>query len=84
MPPFDDSVASQSIKAKFGVTATFTKLHEFIQADGLTSQPDLIQLGDWINLEGGREVATYLAGSPPYLESVTRGVLYSAEEAVWP
>jgi hypothetical protein len=56
-----------SIKAKFGITETgtagvraaFTALHRFIQAGGLSSSPDVIRLGDWIDLEGGLEVAAY-------------------------
>jgi hypothetical protein len=34
-----------------GVTDTFKKLHEFIQMGGLTERPDVINLGDYINLD---------------------------------
>jgi hypothetical protein len=56
-----------SIKAKFNVTETgrtgvakaFSELHTFIQAGGLANQPNIIKLGDWIDLEGGLAVSPY-------------------------
>jgi hypothetical protein len=56
-----------SIKAKFGITTTditsvkdsFNALHGFIEGGGLASMSDVIQLGDWIDLEGGLIVAEY-------------------------
>jgi hypothetical protein len=63
------NVANKSIKDKFGVkaagedgvTATFTALHNFIQAGGLTNNKtnDVIKTGDWIDLEGGLKVNEY-------------------------
>jgi hypothetical protein len=61
---------SGSIKEKFGITTegtsgavteTFTALHEFIKAGGLTNDKtkDMIVLGDWIDLEAGLEVSPY-------------------------
>jgi hypothetical protein len=38
-------------EGKAGVTATFTALSAFIQSGGLTSQPDFVRLGDYIDLE---------------------------------
>jgi hypothetical protein len=60
-----------SIKSKFGVTSTgtagvkdtFTRLSAFIKAGGLTSQSGVINLGDWIDLEGGITVAAYTDSS---------------------
>jgi hypothetical protein len=65
--------STKSIKEKFGietegttaVTKTFNALHEFIKAGGLTNEntSSVIQLGDWIDLEGGLEIAAnYDAG----------------------
>jgi hypothetical protein len=61
-----------SIRKKFGVPATatgtagvtvaFSALHEFIQAGGLASQPNIIKLGDYINLDGELTVAAYSGG----------------------
>jgi hypothetical protein len=56
-----------SIKEKFGITKTgtdgvkaaFNALHGFIEGDGLDALPDVIQLGNWIDLEGGLTVAGY-------------------------
>jgi hypothetical protein len=45
-----------------GVTETFTRLSQFIKADGLTSQSGVINLGDWIDLEGGITVNAYPSG----------------------
>jgi hypothetical protein len=70
-----------SIKTKFGitttgtagVTATFNALHVFIQGGGLSSYPDTIKLGDYIDLEGGLTVTAY---------NSTGGFSISAAEAV--
>jgi hypothetical protein len=62
--------ATGSIKEKFAITTegtagavteTFTALHEFIKAGGLTNDKtkDMIELGDWIDLEGGLTVSYY-------------------------
>jgi hypothetical protein len=58
------------IKAKFGieaegtagVKAAFETLHYFIQSGGLEKYPDVIRLGDWIDLEDGLAVAAYGEG----------------------
>jgi hypothetical protein len=58
---------TKSIKDKFSVvmegtdavTGTFTALHLFIQNGGLVEHPDVIKLGDWIDLEGGLTVEAY-------------------------
>ncbi|MDR1230153.1 MAG: DUF6273 domain-containing protein, partial [Spirochaetaceae bacterium] len=61
------SITSGSIKEKFGVggsgtaavvTATFNELFAFIKNNGLTNTAtnDVVQLGDWIDLEGGLHV----------------------------
>ncbi|MDR1232082.1 MAG: DUF6273 domain-containing protein [Spirochaetaceae bacterium] len=46
-----------------GVTAAFRELSVFISGGGLASQPDVIQLGDYIDLEGGLTVAKYGEGA---------------------
>jgi hypothetical protein len=58
---------SPSIKVKFditttaqtGVTDTFNALHMYIQGGGLASSGNIINLGDYIDLEGGLSVAGY-------------------------
>jgi hypothetical protein len=65
-PPVVDP-GNGSIKAKFGITdlgtdgvkAAFNALHNFIDRDGLAALPDVIRLGDWIDLEGGLTVEAY-------------------------
>jgi hypothetical protein len=42
-----------------GVTATFNALSKHIKDGGLTSNPDRVQVGDWIDLENGITVAAY-------------------------
>jgi hypothetical protein len=77
-----------SIKAKFGIdemggSATvgkvFGTLHQFIQAGGLKDRPEVINLGDWIDLEGGLVVAP---SEEDYLNKAARGEisLYFSEE----
>jgi hypothetical protein len=59
--------SGRSIKNTFGVMATgkdgvetaFTKLSDHIRTGGLTSNPDLVQVGDWIDLEDGLTVEAY-------------------------
>jgi hypothetical protein len=59
--------SGRSIKAAFnvtatgkaGVTATFNALSDYIRAGGLSTDPDRVQHGDWIDLEGGISVAAY-------------------------
>jgi hypothetical protein len=59
--------SNASIKAKFGITETripgvkktFEALHGFIEGGGLVSMSNVIQLGDWIDLEGGITVNDY-------------------------
>jgi hypothetical protein len=61
------NIATPSLKAKFGITQagrdgvdfTLTHLHWFITLGGLTSDPTAIQLGDYIDLEGGLAVEAY-------------------------
>jgi hypothetical protein len=60
---------NSSIKAKFGiepgeqsVTETFTALHAYIQAGGLSSQTNAIQLGDYIDMDS-LTVAAYGTGN---------------------
>jgi hypothetical protein len=56
-----------SLKAKFGLAGTgteavktvFNTLHKFIRLGGLESVPGAVELGDWIDLEGGLEVKAY-------------------------
>jgi hypothetical protein len=48
-----------TVKGKAGVEAAFNALHTFIQNGGLTTQPDVIKTGDWIDLEGGLAVSAY-------------------------
>jgi hypothetical protein len=58
---------NQSIKAKFGVTlpgtagvnAAFKELSAFIKNEGLANQSDVIKPGDWIDLDGGLQIAAY-------------------------
>jgi hypothetical protein len=65
--PAEGEENNHSIKAKFGITTlgitgvkdTFNALHDFIDEGGLEDNPPVIQLGDWIDLEGGIEVAAY-------------------------
>jgi hypothetical protein len=65
--PVDGAAGMFSIKDKFGVTldgtegvaATFNELSAYIQAGGLEYEDNVIQLGDWIDLEGGLQVAAY-------------------------
>jgi hypothetical protein len=71
--PVDDvaEITSGSIKEKFegskdktgtaGVDAAFKELSAFIQESGLTDAEteNLIKLGDWIDLDGGLEIAPY-------------------------
>jgi hypothetical protein len=65
-PPIDEPY-NANIKDKFGVTgmgkgsveAVFNTLHNFIAGDGLDALPDIIKLGDWIDLEGGITVEAY-------------------------
>jgi hypothetical protein len=66
-------LANNSIKSKFGVkaageagvTETFTALHKFIQAGGLTNGKtnDVIKTGGWIDLEGGLSIAGAAVGA---------------------
>jgi hypothetical protein len=57
----------KSIKIKFGITETgtegvektFKMLSEFIRGGGLTVSPNRIEMGDWIDLEGGITVNDY-------------------------
>jgi hypothetical protein len=59
-----------SIKKKFGVTLTgkagvnaaFQELHAFIQNGGLDTATNVIQLGNYIDLEGGLTVTAYGEG----------------------
>jgi hypothetical protein len=68
--PVPDAADNPSIKDKFGVNATgkagvaaaFNELHAFIQAGGLSNQPKVIKLGDWIDLDGGITVNAYTGG----------------------
>jgi hypothetical protein len=73
-----------SIKEKFGITTaepidavteTFTALHEFIKAGGLTNDKtkDMIVLGDWIDLEGGLTVDPYGTDTPQATTPETKG-----------
>jgi hypothetical protein len=65
----DKNTNTTSIKEKFGidkvekaaVTETFNALHEFVQAGGLTNDKtkNMIELGDWIDLEDGLKVSRY-------------------------
>jgi hypothetical protein len=67
--PVPDAADMENIKDKFGVTkegtdgvkAAFEELSAFIKAGGLTdpNQPDVIRLGDYIDLEGGLTVKAY-------------------------
>jgi hypothetical protein len=60
-----------SIKAKFGITTTgttgvtdtFNALSTFISGGGLTNDPTKVQLGDYIDLEGGLSVGSYSISS---------------------
>jgi hypothetical protein len=62
--------STKSIKDKFSVVTkgtdavkdTFTALHLFIQNGGLNKQSEVIQLGDWIDMEGGLEIGSYFGG----------------------
>jgi hypothetical protein len=59
-----------SIKVKLGITTTgklgvmtvFYALHAYIENGGLESEDNVIQLGDWIDLEEGLTVAAYGEG----------------------
>jgi hypothetical protein len=65
--PINGASSQLNIKFKFGVSedvtgtdgveAAFQELHAFIQAGGLASKPNVIKLGDYIDLEGGLQVA---------------------------
>jgi hypothetical protein len=66
--PVEGAAGMPSIKEKFGVTlegtagvnAAFLELSAYIQGGGLSSPGDtVIQLGDWIDLEGGLTVDAY-------------------------
>jgi hypothetical protein len=71
-----------SIKAKFGITATektgvtqtFTALHDFIHAGGLTAQSGVIKTGDWIDLEGGLTVAAGTGGFSHDAAAATKAI----------
>jgi hypothetical protein len=66
-PSMEEDDIENSIRTKLGVTATgkdgvtatFTKLHEFIEGGGLTAVQTTIKLGDWIDLAGGLTVQAY-------------------------
>jgi hypothetical protein len=70
--PVEEELNNPSIKVKFGVDvdltgkdavyAAFHELSAFIKKRGLSDQPDVIKLGDWIDLEGGLSVAPYGEG----------------------
>jgi hypothetical protein len=75
-----------SLKEKFGIDTqeteavkdTFTALHNFIQAGGLTNPNtrEMIKLGDWIDLDGGLEIAAYGTGD-------NTGGFSSSEDPNW-
>ncbi|MDR1231579.1 MAG: DUF6273 domain-containing protein [Spirochaetaceae bacterium] len=50
---------SEEVTGTVGVEAAFQELHAFIQAGGLTSKPNVIRPGDYIDLEGGLKVSAY-------------------------
>jgi hypothetical protein len=70
--PINGAYSIPNIKYKFGVSeevtgtasveAAFQELHAFIQAGGLTSKPNVIKLGDYIDLEGGLTVIKDVGG----------------------
>jgi hypothetical protein len=65
--PVDGAAEIGDLKDKFGVVEVgtdgieraFEELSAFIKAGGLTKQPDVISLGDYIDLEGGFKVNAY-------------------------
>jgi hypothetical protein len=77
--PVQNAEDLDSIKAKFGVTATgtggveaaFQELSAFIRNGGLENDAFVIKFGDWIDLEGGLSVTGYGAGGDEETGSFT-------------
>jgi hypothetical protein len=69
--PVEGAAGMPSIREKFGVTlegtagvtAAFLELSAYIQGGGLSPEDTVIQLGDWIDLEGGLSVDAYGTGN---------------------
>jgi hypothetical protein len=60
---------NENITGKAGVDAAFKELSAFIKKDGLAKYSKVINLGDWIELEGGLTVAAYGDGGGGFKSS---------------
>jgi hypothetical protein len=89
--PVADAENIPGIKAKFGVTETgvlgvtaaFNALHSYIRKNSSNLSGGVINLGDWIDLEGGLEVSAYGDGGGDFNLSAADAVkqVYANEAA---
>jgi hypothetical protein len=81
--PVNGAADQPNIKYKFGVSedvtgtasveAAFKELSAFIKNGGLTDHPDVIEPGDWIELEGGLQVTETAQTASQSLTEAERG-----------